>query len=305
MPEHVTEARLSRDGLPSGGHSHSSDSRCFGLCRPALCGISWAEIIGATVLALPVSLWYRSFAIPWLHKSGVVAEIHRDGISGGLNKFGAEIGPALQKWSKTFGGDMNKWVGDFLLWVASNPLNFLIVGVAIVGVVVLLDWTITSLCAGGHSHSHSHSHGHGHSHGSGKPPLAAESSKLARELQRVDTEVSAAQERDAVRKEAEAAGAKVIKPSASGKPGTKKPKTQEDVRGTVKAPSATAPKYSAFHVKDPILMLKRFGKWPPPASTIIGGTPEAIEAAREAEKAQLEPSKQTKKSKTTRKAKKL
>jgi hypothetical protein len=228
-------------------------------------------------------LWYRSTAIPWLQKSGVLAAAQQSGLSGGFNKLSAEIGPAVQSWSKTVGVDMNKTMSEFLLWVASNPVNFLIVGVGIVGVIMAIDWAITSFCTGGHSHSHSHSHVKGKGGDEGGSASDADRGKLARELERVDTAVAAAVEREHVRKEAEAAGAKVLKPAVAGKPGSKKAKTPEDVRGTVKSPATTSPKYSAFHVKDPILMLKRLGKWPPPAVTIIGGTPEAIEAARKTE----------------------
>jgi hypothetical protein len=228
------------------------EERCFGLCREACCGLSYCELVGSFVIALPVSVWVRISAAPWLQEHGVLDALQRGGFTAASQKLGTELSSLAHSQSSA---DWQSLLTSLLIWINKNPWMFLLYSVLVVAVISAADVLLTRFCcAGSDHHSHSHSH-HGHSHGPDGECMS--------ELEAIEKEVQ--QER----KQLEAAGAPAPPPAKADS-----------------KPASPAPEPVRYHVKDPVLLLKRKGQWPPPTDTIIGGPTTAIDEAIRQEQAQ-------------------
>lgn len=274
----------------SSGHGHSHDGSvdaCFGLCKPTACGLTRGEIIGAFALAVPLSYWYRVAAVPWMQTNGVFKVLGTKGVLPAISR----IGQRLAASSKSGQGiDISAWVTQLMIWVSHNPWMLVTYALLLLGIITGLDTLLQFFgCCSGHSHSHSHSHGRDDDEASSaaRKDKASELTGRAPELKSRPTDEPT---------DASEIARYAAKPRKGGV------LTVQDTKGTVKQPGKRP--FKAFHVADPVLLLKKLGRWPPPASTIIGGPAEEVKKAQEeAPVADVPESKPTKKSKVKRRRK--
>lgn len=252
----------------SSGHGHSHDGAgdaCFGLCKTTACGLTRGEIIGAFALALPLSYWYRVAAVPWMQANGIFQALATQGVLPAISLAGKRLAATSGQ-----GMDMSAWVSQLMIWISQNPWMLATYALLLLGVITGLDTVLQFFgCCSGHSHSHSHGHSHG-GDDSDRAASAARKDKAA-ELTGRAPELKSRPSDDGA--DASEVARFAAKPRKGGV------LTVQDTKGTVRQPGKRP--FKAFHVADPVLLLKKLGRWPPPPASIIGGPEEAVQKAKE------------------------